>query len=83
MYKLLHELHLDLLDLHQPLPPIHEKMVDLLVRVADLQFGLEVNAVILLRVQAIPHLWRFWLMSMTGACMAARQERTRLRKIYG
>ena len=50
MCKLFHELHLDLLNLHQALPLIHEKMVDLLVQMADLQFGLEVNAIILLRV---------------------------------
>ena len=52
MCKFFHQFHLDLLDLHQPLPLIQKKMVHLLVQVADLQFSLEVDAIIMLRLNS-------------------------------
>lgn len=38
--KLFHQLHLDLLNLHQPLPLMRQQQVDLGVDVADFQLGL-------------------------------------------
>jgi hypothetical protein len=42
---LFHDLHLDLLDLEEPLPLVGEQEVELGVEVSDLQLGLQVHAV--------------------------------------
>jgi len=48
-----HHLDLNLLDFGQPLPLPVQKMIDLFVQVADFQFGLQVDLVIVERAQPI------------------------------
>ncbi len=48
-----HDLHLDLLDLQQPLPLVAEQVVDFFVEVPDFQFRLQVDQVIVLGTQTV------------------------------
>src|SRR5262245_19678779 len=51
---LLHQIDLQLLDLHEPVPLPAQELIQLRVQVPDLQLGLHVDAVVVLRPQAVP-----------------------------
>ena len=51
--QFLKKIHLHLLDIHKPLPLIHEEMVYLFVEVANFQFRLEIDTIVVLGLQPI------------------------------
>ena len=51
--ELLHQVELDLLDLRQPLPLVGQQVVHLLVQVADLHLGFQVDLVVVFGAQAV------------------------------
>lgn len=49
----LHHLDLDFLDLGQAVPLLGQDMIDLLMQMADFEFGLEVDAIIVFRTKPV------------------------------
>ena len=52
-HKFFHEFHLNLLNLQEPLPLVDNQVVNLLVQMADLEFGFEIYPILMFGAQAI------------------------------
>src|SRR5262245_14071847 len=51
--EVLHDLELDLLNFREPFPLSRQDVIDLFVQMTDLELGLQVHAIVVLRPQAI------------------------------
>jgi hypothetical protein len=65
-----HQFHLNLLNLEQALPLVGQKLVHLGVELADLQFGLQVGAVVVLGAQAV-----LGLLAVLALCSMVQSRR--------
>ncbi len=79
--EFLHQFDLQLLQREEPLRLLLQEKVHFLVQVPDFQFGFEIHLVIVLaRARSFASL-RFWLIMITGAWMAARQDSIRFNRM--
>ena len=87
MLQLFHEvfqvIDLHFLDFQQLFVLVHQEVVYFFAQQLDLQLGLQVDLVVMLRPFPVFFFCRFWLIMIMGACMAARQESIRFSRMNG